>query len=115
MDESGPAGRLVDLLQVDDESGGIVFGEGDDLGAEEGDDVLCDDMLLFVFKVGVVDAQSGVEPVHLVGHEFLWNEALGGDFRLDERLLLLLALEDRRGVSRRVLQPLVLAQGKKTG
>ena len=40
MDEDGTI--LLDLFQVDDQFGGIMLGVGEDLGTEEGDDMIRD-------------------------------------------------------------------------
>lgn len=66
MNESSTGPFVVQTLKVDDKLGGVVFGEGEDLGAKEGDDVIRDDGWRFVLEVGVVDAEVGVEPVDLV-------------------------------------------------
>ena len=44
-----------------------MFGEGEDFGAKEGNDVVRDDGRRFILEIGVVDAEVGVEPVDLVG------------------------------------------------
>lgn len=68
MDEGRVRSVFCDLFEVDDELGRVVFGVGEDLGAEEGYDVVGDDGDGFVGEVGVVDAEVGVEPGNFVGN-----------------------------------------------
>ena len=48
---------LIDLLQVDDELRRVVFGEGEDFGSEESDDVVGDDVDGGRLEVGIVDPE----------------------------------------------------------
>ena len=81
MDEGRAVTLLVDLLEVDDELRGVVLRVREDLGAEERDDVVRDDLDGLVAEVGVVDAEVGVEPVYFVRDELARDEALGKNGR----------------------------------
>lgn len=72
---------LVDLLEVDDELRGVVLRVREDLGAEERDDVVRDDLDGLVAEVGVVDAELRVKPVYFVRDELAGDEALGRNGR----------------------------------
>jgi hypothetical protein len=67
---------LIDLLQVDDEFGRIMFGVGKDLGTKEGDDMIRDYLEGLVAEVSVVDTQLGVKPVDFIRDEFPRYETL---------------------------------------
>ena len=67
---------LVDLLQVDDELGRIMFGVGKDFGTKEGDDVIRDHLDRLIAEVSIVDTQLGVKPVDFIRDEFPRYEAL---------------------------------------
>lgn len=67
---------LVDFLEIDDELAGIMLGVRQDLRTKERDDVIRDDISGLVLKVGVVDAEVGVEPVDLVSYELARNKPL---------------------------------------
>lgn len=60
------AGRLVDFLELNLESGHVVLGESHDLGAEQSNNMVTDLVDRFRRKVGVVDAELVVEPRDLV-------------------------------------------------
>ena len=76
MDEGRALAVLVDVLEIDDELGRVVFRVREDLGAVERDDVVGDDLDVLGREVVVVDAEVGVKPVHLVCDEFAGDEAL---------------------------------------
>ena len=76
VDEGGALARVVDPLKVDDERARVVLGVSEDLGAEEGDDVVRDDLDGLGLEIGIVDAKMAVEPVDLVRDELAGNEAL---------------------------------------
>jgi hypothetical protein len=84
------------------------------------------DLPRFILEVGVVDAEVGVEPLHLVGDEFAWDKPLElsgtisqsliyhqsdykrdknleSDIFFDEGALFILALEDWCSVARKVV------------
>lgn len=67
---------LVDLLQVDDKLGRIMFSVSENLCAKEGDDMIRDYWDGLVAEVSVVDTQLGVKPVDFVRDEFSWDETL---------------------------------------
>ena len=67
---------LVDRLEIDDEAARIVFRVRKHFGAVERDDVVGDDLDVLGREVVVIDAEVGVEPVHLVCDEFAGDEAL---------------------------------------
>ncbi len=93
MDERCPIAILIYPFEIDDELARIVFRicqnfcpterwlsfgtmrckKGD---LQESDDMITDDFPRFVVKVGVVDAEVGVEPVDFVGDQLLRNKAL---------------------------------------
>ena len=70
---------LVDLLQVDDELGRVMFGVGENLCAKECDDMIRDYLDGLVAEVSVVDTQLGVKPVDFVRDELSWDETLRWD------------------------------------
>jgi hypothetical protein len=74
---------LVDLLQVDDKFCRIMLGVGENLCAEEGDDMIRDNWDGFVAEISIVDAQLGVEPVDFICDELSGDETLEGQFRQD--------------------------------
>ena len=76
MDKSRTSPVLVDLLEIDNELAGVVLRVSEDLGAEERDNVVGDDLDRLGLEVGVVDAEVSVEPVDLVGYEFTGDKAL---------------------------------------
>lgn len=98
MDEGSARSIVVDLLEIYNKLVGVVLGVGEDLGAEESDDVIRNHLLTLVGEVGVVNAEMSVElvfiacqtlakyccrkntyPVDLVGDQFAWDEALRKD------------------------------------
>ena len=85
MDERCALALFVYPLEVDNEAARIMLGEGEDLGAEEGHDVVGDDVVRFGLEVGVVDAEAVVEPVDLVGDEFAGDKALDDNEIRDQR------------------------------
>lgn len=74
MDENGTI--LADLLQVDDELGGIVLGVRENFCAEEGDDMIRNYWNRLIAEISVIDTQLGVKPVDFVWNEFSWNKTL---------------------------------------
>lgn len=46
--------------------------------AEQGDDVITDNLSAFIAEIGIVDTEVCVEPVDFGGDEFRWDEALCG-------------------------------------
>ena len=81
MYEGRAVALLVDLLEVDDELRGVVLRVREDLGAEERDDVVRDDLDGLVAEVGVVDAELRVKPIYFVRDELAGDEALGRNGR----------------------------------
>ena len=75
MDEDGMV--LVDLLQVDDELGGIMLGVGENLCTKEGDDMIRDYLYGLVAEVSIVDTKLGVKPVDFIRDELSWDKTLG--------------------------------------
>lgn len=67
---------LVDLLEIDHEFAGVVLGICEDFRTKKRDDVIGNDLHRLGLEVGIVDAEVGVEPVHLVHDKFARNEAL---------------------------------------
>ena len=100
-----------------------MLGIGQNFCSKQGYDMIRYDLPRFILEVGVVDAEVGVEPSHLVGDEFAWDKTLdcqesvaylsskrfkrdknlGGDIVFDEGSLFFLAFEDWCGVTRKVL------------
>ena len=76
VDECCACTLLIDALKVDDECAWFVFGEGEDLCTKESHDMVGDDLPGLCLEVGVVDAESFVEPGHLRADEFDRNEPL---------------------------------------
>ena len=76
MDKGRALAALVDLLEIDDELARVMLGEREDLGAEEGEDVVRDDLVRLVREVRVVNAEVRVEPLDFVRDEVRWDEAL---------------------------------------
>ena len=76
VDERRAISVLIDLLEVDHELRGVVFGVREYLGAEEGDNMVRDDLDGLGLEIGIVDAKMAVEPVDLVRDELAGNEAL---------------------------------------
>lgn len=132
MNECRAIAALVDLLQVDNKFRGIMFGVRHYLGAEEGNNVVGNDLAGFILEVGVVNTEVGVEPIDFASNEFTRNETLniesanksaisnvplipniggklsdlGRDFLLDQCTLFLLTVEDGGGISREILDEL---------
>lgn len=67
---------LVDLLKVDDERAGVMFGVRKNLGAKQSDDMIRDHFSGFVLKVCIVDAEIRIEPVDFTRDEFTRDETL---------------------------------------
>ena len=76
MDERGAISVGVDLFEVNDEFGRIVLGICEHFGAEEGDDMVRNDLDGLVSEVRVVDTKVCVKPLDLIRYEFAGNEAL---------------------------------------
>ena len=76
VDERRAISVLIDLLEVYHKLRRVVFGVREHLGAEEGDDVVRDDLDGLGLEIGIVDAKMAVEPVDLVRDELAGNEAL---------------------------------------
>ena len=53
-----------------------MFGIGQNFCPKQGYDMIRYDFPRFILEVGVVDAEVGVEPSHLVGDEFAWDKSL---------------------------------------
>ena len=66
----------VDLFELDDKFGWIMFGIGQHFGAKEGDDMVRDDLDGLILEVGVVDTEVRVEPLDFIRHELVGNETL---------------------------------------
>ena len=67
---------IIDLLELDKQLRRVVFGVREHLGAEEGDNMVRDDLDGLGLEIGIVDAKMAVEPVDLVRDELTGNEAL---------------------------------------
>jgi len=76
VNEGRAVARIINLLEINDELGRVVFGVGEDLGTEESDDVARDDLNALVAEVCIIDAKVGVEPIDLVCDKFVWDKAL---------------------------------------
>lgn len=55
MDERRAIALLVDSFEVDDQLARIMFGVRENLGSKEGDDVVRDDLAVFILEIRVVD------------------------------------------------------------
>jgi hypothetical protein len=53
-----------------------MFSISQNLCSKQGYDMIRYDFPRFILEVGVVDAEVGVEPPHLVGDEFAWDKPL---------------------------------------
>ena len=62
MNERGAIAFLVNLFQVNNEGGRIMFGVGQDFCSEQGYDMVRYDLPRLILEVGVVYAEVGVEP-----------------------------------------------------
>lgn len=76
MDKRGAISIGIDLFEVDDEFGRIMLGECKDFGAEEGEDMVRDDLDGLVPEVRVVDTEVRVKPLDLIRYEVARNEPL---------------------------------------
>lgn len=76
MNESRAFSFVIYPLKVDDKLIGIMFGIGENLGAEEPDDMIRDDFWGFVLEICIIYTEMRVEPVNFVGYEFPGYEAL---------------------------------------
>lgn len=76
MNESSAVSFFINFLQINHQLAGIVFGEGEDFGAKESNDVVRDDGDGFVLKIRVIDAEARVEPLDLIGNKLSGDEAL---------------------------------------
>jgi hypothetical protein len=76
VNEGGTISVGVDLFEVNDEFGRIMLGICEDFGAEEGDDMVRNDLNGLVAEVRVVDTKVCVKPLDLIRYEFAGNEAL---------------------------------------
>lgn len=56
MDKCRAIPVLINFLEVNDELARIMLGVGEYFRAEEGNDVVRDDLTRFILEVGVVDA-----------------------------------------------------------
>lgn len=79
MDKCRAIPVLINFLEVNDELARIMLGVGEYFRAEEGNDVVRDDLTRFILEVGVVDAQVRVEPVDLVGDQLARDKALSAE------------------------------------
>lgn len=66
MNESRAAAIVIDLFKLDEKFCRIVLRVSEDLGSEESDYVVGDDLNGLVLKVRVVDTEMVVEPADFV-------------------------------------------------
>jgi hypothetical protein len=76
MDKRGAISLVVDLFEVYNQLGWIVFSICEDFGAKEGNDMIRDDFDGLVAEVRVIDTEMCIEPLHLVSDEFTGDEPL---------------------------------------
>lgn len=76
MDEGCAIPLVINPLKINDEFGRIFPREGHNLSAEQGDNMVRDDLLGLILKISVVDSEIGVEPVNFVFDKVLGNKPL---------------------------------------
>jgi hypothetical protein len=67
---------LTDPFEVDHELIDIILGVREDLRSVQRENMIRDRVRGRGRKVGVVDAELGVEPADFLGDQLLWDEAL---------------------------------------
>ena len=76
MNKSCAAPILVDFLKVDYQFAWIMFRICHDLGTEQCDNMIRNDLGRFILEVGIIDTKTTIEPVNLARDEFARDEAL---------------------------------------
>lgn len=94
MNESRAVALIVDAFEIDNKLIRVVLGERENLRAEEAEDVVRDNIVRFVMKVGIVDTEVRIKPVNFIDNELARHEALDR-FQLSARSRHALVIWDR--------------------
>jgi hypothetical protein len=103
MNESSAIAVFMDPFEIDGKLAGVMLGVRKDFGAEEGNDMVTDNVARLIAEIGVVDAEIGIEPVYFIGDKFLRDEAFCSDLLLNEGSLFFFTFENWGCIAWKVL------------